>query len=56
MNPLNGCDVDDLSVGMRAETAKTIAAADLVVCVKIGSDGEETLLSASRRKRAAAGK
>ena len=56
MNPRNGCDVDDLSLGMGAETAKTIADADLVLFDRIGSDGEETLMSTSRRKRTAAGK
>ena len=38
MNPQNGYDVEDLSVGMSAETAKTITDADLVLFAGVSTD------------------
>ena len=38
MNPQNGYDVEDLSVGMSAETAKTITDADIVLFAAVSTD------------------
>ena len=38
MNPQNGYDVEDLSVGMSAEIAKTITDADLVLFAGVSTD------------------
>jgi len=38
MNPQNGYDIEDLSVGMSAETAKTITDADLVLFAGVSTD------------------
>lgn len=38
MNPQNGYDVEDLSVGMSAETGKTITDADLVLFAGVSTD------------------
>ena len=38
MNPQNGYDVEDLTVGMSAETAKTITDADIVLFAGVSTD------------------
>ena len=38
MNPQNGYDIEDLSVGMSAEIAKTITDADLVLFAGVSTD------------------
>jgi 3-hydroxybutyryl-CoA dehydratase len=38
MNPQNGYDVEDLSVGMRAEMAKTITDADIILFGAVSTD------------------
>ncbi|HRF04381.1 MaoC/PaaZ C-terminal domain-containing protein [Accumulibacter sp.] len=38
MNPQNGYDIEDLSVGMSAEIAKTITDADLVMFAGVSTD------------------
>ena len=38
MNPQNGYDIEDLSVGMTAEVAKTITDADLVLFAGVSTD------------------
>ncbi|HNH35597.1 MAG TPA: MaoC family dehydratase [Rhodocyclaceae bacterium] len=38
MNPQNGYDVEDLAVGMTAETAKTITDADIVMFAGVSTD------------------
>jgi 3-hydroxybutyryl-CoA dehydratase len=38
MNPLNGYDVEDLAVGMSAETAKTISEVDIVLFSAVSTD------------------
>jgi 3-hydroxybutyryl-CoA dehydratase len=38
MNPQNGYDIEDLSVGMSAETAKTITDADIVLFAAVSTD------------------
>lgn len=38
MNPQNGYDIEDLSVGMSAETGKTITDADLVLFAGVSTD------------------
>jgi 3-hydroxybutyryl-CoA dehydratase len=38
MNPRNGYDVEDLSIGMSAETTKTITDADIVLFAGVSTD------------------
>lgn len=38
MNPQNGYDVEDIAVGMSAETAKTISEADIVLFSAVSTD------------------
>ena len=38
MNPQNGYDIEDLSIGMSAETAKTITDADIVLFAAVSTD------------------
>jgi len=38
MNPQNGYDVEDIAVGMSAETAKTITDADIVLFAGVSTD------------------
>jgi len=38
MNPQNGYDIEDLSVGMSAETAKTITEADIILFSGVSTD------------------
>lgn len=38
MNPQNGYDIEDLSVGMTAETAKTITDADIILFSGVSTD------------------
>ncbi|MBI5107129.1 MAG: MaoC family dehydratase [Rhodocyclales bacterium] len=38
MNPQNGYDVEDISVGMSAETAKTISEADILLFSAVSTD------------------
>lgn len=38
MNPQNGYDVEDITVGMSAETAKTIGEADIVLFSAVSTD------------------
>jgi len=38
MNPQNGYDVEDITVGMSAETAKTISEADIVLFSAVSTD------------------
>jgi 3-hydroxybutyryl-CoA dehydratase len=38
MNPQNGYDIEDLEVGMTAETAKTITDADIVMFAGVSTD------------------
>ena len=38
MNPQNGYDVEDISVGMSAETAKTITEADILMFTAVSTD------------------
>ena len=38
MNPQNGYDVEDISVGMSAETAKTISEADILLFTAVSTD------------------
>jgi 3-hydroxybutyryl-CoA dehydratase len=38
MNPQNGYDIEDLAVGMTAETAKTITDADIVMFAGVSTD------------------
>jgi 3-hydroxybutyryl-CoA dehydratase len=38
MNPQNGYDIEDISVGMSAETAKTITDADIVLFAGVSTD------------------
>lgn len=38
MNPQNGYDVEDITVGMSAETAKTITDADIVLFAGVSTD------------------
>ena len=38
MNPQNGYDIEDLSVGMSAETAKTITDADIILFSGVSTD------------------
>ncbi|MBI5900208.1 MAG: MaoC family dehydratase [Rhodocyclales bacterium] len=38
MNPQNGYDIEDISVGMSAETAKTIGAADILLFAAVSTD------------------
>ena len=38
MNPQNGYDVEDISVGMSAETAKTITEADILLFTAVSTD------------------
>ena len=38
MNPQNGYDVEDISVGMSAETAKTIGEADILLFTAVSTD------------------
>lgn len=38
MNPLNGYDVEDITVGMSAETAKTISETDIVLFSVVSTD------------------
>ena len=38
MNPLNGYDLEDITVGMSAETAKTISEADIVLFSAVSTD------------------
>jgi 3-hydroxybutyryl-CoA dehydratase len=38
MNPQNGYDIEDISVGMSAETAKTISEADILLFTAVSTD------------------
>ena len=38
MNPQNGYDIEDISVGMIAETAKTISEADILLFTAVSTD------------------
>ena len=38
MNPQNGYDIEDISIGMSAETAKTITDADIVLFSAVSTD------------------
>ena len=38
MNPQNGYDIEDISVGMSAETAKTISEADILLFMAVSTD------------------
>ena len=38
MNPQNGYDIEDIAVGMSAETAKTISEADIVLFSAVSTD------------------
>jgi 3-hydroxybutyryl-CoA dehydratase len=38
MNPQNGYDIEDISVGMGAETAKTISEADILLFTAVSTD------------------
>ena len=38
MNPQNGYDIEDISVGMSAETAKTISEADILLFSAVSTD------------------
>lgn len=38
MNPQNGYDIEDISVGMTAETAKTISEADILLFTAVSTD------------------
>lgn len=38
MNPQNGYDIEDIAVGMKAEVAKTITEADIVLFAGVSSD------------------